>query len=171
MPERTDEQTRRVPEVEVRDPRDAADAPRDVHSDAAVLEDLETQSIFAFVSSVKRGGRWQPADQIDVISLLGDAKLDFSQAELPESGMVEIRCMAVLGSVQITVPAGAEIEIEGVPLVGSFEQKTQKWRKAREVVREWTGGTPAGRSDEEYEPPLFRITGFALLGSVNVITR
>ena len=71
-------------------------------------------------------------------------------------------------SIKIVVPEGAEVAIEGVPLLGSFEHKTPKWRKARKVVREWVAGQPP---EEDYDPPFFRITGFALLGSVEVDTR
>ncbi len=167
MPSPTDEQTRRVPEVEVREPGPSG------HNEGhdRDFEEIESQSVFAILSAVKRRGAWQAADQIDVFSLLGEAHLDFSRAELPESGVVEIRVMAVLGNIKIVVPEGAEVAIEGVPLLGSFEQKTPRWRKAREVVREWVTGQPREPDDADDEPPLFRITGFALLGNVDVDTR
>lgn len=163
MTGRTGEQTRRVPEVEVREPRPSAHD--EAHDEA--FEDIESESLFSIMSKVKRQGAWQPADQVGVFALLGDAHLDFTQAELADSGMVEIRAIALLGSIKVVVPEGAEVEIEGVPLLGRFQQKTRKWRKAREVVREWATGQPPEPSDE---PPLFRITGFALMGNVDVVT-
>lgn len=167
MTGRTDEQKRRVPEVEVREPRPSAHD--EVHDEAFEnIEDIESQSVLSILSAVGRRGAWQAADQIDVFALLGDAHLDFTEAELPQSRMVEIRVMAILGSIKVVIPEGAEVEIRGVPLLGSFEQKTPRWRKAREVVREWVTGQPP---ESEDEPPLFRITGFALLGSVDVDTR
>ena len=107
MPGPTDEQTRRAPEVEVREPG----PPEHDEGHDRDFEDIESQSVFSILSAVKRRGAWQAADQIDVFSLLGEAHLDFSQAELPESGMVEIRVVAVLGNVKIVVPEGAEVEV------------------------------------------------------------
>ncbi len=171
MTDRTDEPTHRVPEVEVREPRPSAHDEARVEARVEAFEEIESQSVFSILSAVKRQGAWQAADQIDVFALMGEAHLDFTQAELPDSGMVEIHVMAILGSIKVVVPEGAEVEIEGVPLLGSFEQKTPKRRKAREVLREWVTGQPREPDDADDEPPLFRITGFALLGNVDVDTR
>ena len=171
MTDRTDEPTHRVPEVEVREPRPSAHHEVRVEAFEEIESQSVSQSVFSILSAVKRQGAWQAVDQIDVFALLGKAHLDFTQAELPDSGMVEIRVMAILGNIKVVVPEGAEVEIEGVPLLGSFQQKTPKWRKARKVVREWVTGQPREPDDADDEPPLFRITGFALLGNVDVDTR
>ena len=49
----TDEQTRRIPEVEVREPEDADD-----------FEEFETESIMSLLSSTQRAGTWEVADRI-----------------------------------------------------------------------------------------------------------
>ncbi|MBW2280599.1 MAG: hypothetical protein JRG76_19555 [Deltaproteobacteria bacterium] len=168
MPGRTDDTTRSVPEVEVRPPHDesVAHAPGALEDDD--FEDVEPQSFFAFMSGVKRQGRWEPAEHIDVTSIMGEVTLDFEQAWLPASGVIEIRATAIMGSITIVAPAGADIEMEGLPLLGSFEQKSK--RRARDVLRDWVTGGPEEPSPDE-EPPLIRVTGFALCGSVDVQTR
>lgn len=160
-----DERTRRVPEVEVRD--SASRAEEELES-----EPLESQSLFAFLSSVGRAGSWAPADRIDALALMGEVKLDFCEAELPPSGIVEIRTMAVMGSIKLHVPRDADVELEGMPLLGGFKEKLSKRRRrAHEVVRDWVAGDPEPLDDDLEEPPLFRVTGFALLGDVEVIRR
>ena len=168
MSGRSDKTTRRVPEVEVRQPAEGrVGEGRDARAlaDEEQFEEIETQTIFAFLSAVKRAGRWEPADQIDATAFMGDVTLDFARAELPPSGIVEIHTAAIMGSIKIIAPPGADVEVEGIPLLGSFEQKSR--RRARDVVRDWvTGGEGELAPDED--PPLIRVTGFALLGSVEV---
>ena len=94
-----------------------------------------------------------------------DIKLDFTQAELPPSKMVDIHADAIFGSVVVLLPEGAELEIKGMPIFGSFEHKKRN-KKASQRIREWVAGSGEGEGDPEF--PWFRVTGRAIFGDVKV---
>ena len=134
---------------------------------------LTQESFRAILSSHQRAGRWQPAEEIQVRAILGEVTLDFTSAELPPSGMIEIDAVAFCGEVNIIVPDGAEVELDGTPFVGSIEQKTSK-RGMSERVRELV----TGEHDEDLpapppasEPPYFCIDCRAIFGSIKVTGR
>ena len=73
------------------------------------------------MSSHQQAGRWEPADEIDVRAIMGEVTLDFTRAELPPSGMVDVHADVIMGEVHIIVPNGAEIELDATPFLGSVE--------------------------------------------------
>ncbi len=134
---------------------------------------LTQESFRAILSSHQRAGRWEPAEKIQVRAILGEVTLDFTRAELPPSGMIEIDALAFCGEVNIIVPDGAEVELDGTPFAGSIEQKARK-RGVRERVRELV----TGEHDEDLpappppsEPPYFCIDCRAIFGSIKVTGR
>jgi hypothetical protein len=139
---------------------------------------LLTQDSFrAILSSHERAGRWEAADEIEVRAVGGEVTLDFTHADLPPSGVVEIDVWAIGGHVRIIVPDGAEIELEGTPILGSIEQKVRRkglGAGLRDGLRELVTGeqdrdlpTPPASA----EPPLFRIDAHAVCGVVEVSGR
>ena len=125
------------------------------------------------MSSNQRAGRWEPPEEIEVQAILGEVTLDFTQAELPPSGLIEIEALAVCGAVNIIVPDGAEVELEGTPFAGSIEQTAPK-KGLGERVRELV----TGKSDEAVPAPnprsrrpYFSIEARAIGGSVTVTGR
>ncbi len=131
------------------------------------------ESFRAICSSNQRGGRWEPADEIQVSAIFGAVTLDFTRAELPPSGMIEIDALAFCGAVEIIVPDGAEVELDGTPVLGSIEQKLRKLDAREEIPERVTGerdeNLPA--SPPPPEPPYFRIDCRAILGSIEVMGR
>ncbi|MBW2390736.1 MAG: hypothetical protein JRG89_20225 [Deltaproteobacteria bacterium] len=113
------------------------------------------------------------ADEIEVRAIFGEVTLDFTRAELPPSGTIEIDALAVCGEIKIIVPDGAEVELDGTPVLGSIEQTLRK-SGARERIRELI----TGERDEDPAapppppaPPYFRIDGRAILGRIKVTGR
>lgn len=134
---------------------------------------LTHESFQAILSSQQRAGRWEASDEIDVRAICGEVVLDFTRAELPPSGVIEIEAWAIAGNVEIILPDGAEVEIEGTPILGSIEQDVRK-RGAREAIREWVTGerdADIPRPPAAVEPPFFRIDCHAIAGTVKVTGR
>lgn len=106
----------------------------------------ENQTLFALLGGSKRTGRWQPARNINCYSLMGGIKLDFREAEFPKSG-VTINTGNIMGGLEVIVPPGVNIDVSGLPLLGSFEDKAG-----------------AGESGA----PTLRVRGMAVMGGVEV---
>jgi len=136
---------------------------------------VETAS--AIFSGVVRKGEWVPPEVLELRTWFGSAKLDFSDAILaPGLTVVDVSC--VFGSVEIVVPAYLQVEVAASALLGSVEQRDAGGRVGRflsDQLGRATGGVLGRREppplDDEDDPPLLRIEGHALFGSIVVKTR
>jgi hypothetical protein len=118
---------------------------------APVEQVRDQQAVIAIMGGASRKGSWVPPRHLYVVAVMGGAELDFRDARFGP-GIVEITVFALMGGVEITVPPDVNVEVNGVALMGGFEERA--------------GGAPADPS-----APLLRIGGFALMGGVEVRTR
>ena len=74
----------------------------------------------AFLSSTNRDGDWILPRSFRVVAFMGNVELDLTNVRLGSGeSHIEIRC--IFGNVEITVPPGIRIEVEGDPFIGTFE--------------------------------------------------
>ena len=107
----------------------------------------ESGAIVGFLSGISRKGVWRPPRNLNVTAVLAGVELDFRQAELPPGEtVVDVFCL--LGGVEIKVPPDLNVEVEGTAVLGGFEDRS--------------------RGSADRTGPVLRITGFALLGGVDV---
>jgi hypothetical protein len=111
---------------------------------------VETETISALMSNTVRRGTWEPAEFVQVYCVMGNVELDFYDAVLVDD-VTEIEIQAIMGSVRIFVPDDIDVETEGTGFMGSFEHLNQTSVAA--------------------DSPLLRITGFALMSSVEIVQR
>ncbi len=117
------------------------------------LARIDTQkSMTVILSSVNKDGPWQVPALLKVRSALGSSVLDFRQAHF-DSAHTELRLHLSLGNVEIIVPPNVIVEIEATAILGSIERKGS------------APPAPVGNS------PTLRITGLAILSSVEISTR
>jgi len=112
----------------------------------------ERELVIAVLGGTGRKGRWSPARNNFVISVMGGAELDFREAVLPP-GVTEVRIYTVWGGVEIVVPPDLHVESRGFALMGGFEHA------AEDAVAPGPGA------------PTLRITGFAVMGGVDISVR
>lgn len=107
------------------------------------------EQIVAILSGATRKGSWTAPSAMNVVSVLGGVELDFREATLP-AGDITISAVCVLGGLEITVPPEMQVIDTGVAILGG-----------REIDSD---------SDESARPgaPVLRISGFCLLGGVEV---
>lgn len=129
-----------------------ATAPRTYVAAAAGAHVTERQTIVGIMGGAERKGVWTPARQTAVIALMGGVELDFREARLP-SGVTEVNVFAIMGGVEIMVPPGVHVDMNGFALMGGFGQ--------------------CGYAPPPTDPnaPILRISGFALMGGVDVTVR
>jgi uncharacterized protein DUF1707 len=98
--------------------------------------------------SVQRRGRWTAPRRILAFSLLGAPDLDFRQASV--AGDVEVTTISLVGALTAIVPAGIEVEVGGLALIG--------------------GNDVFGGGDQPPSPggPRIRIRSYALIGGTGV---
>jgi hypothetical protein len=105
--------------------------------------------IGAFLSSTRRGGRWQVPARLEVRAFMSDFTLDLRDAELPPGGC-EIVARAMMANITILVRPGTPVDIDVQAVLASVEDQ------ARLV----------GRRDRQ-APPV-RIVGRAMFSNIEV---
>jgi hypothetical protein len=127
---------------------------------AAVLRDLPAAReeaphiprrswLITLIGSVQRMGPWRVARRLFGFSLLGAPDLDFRQAVIGEAE-VRIVSFSVVGVLTAIVPAGVDVELHGVGLVGGNDLMTS----------DQVAPAPNG--------PRIRIWAFAFIGGARV---
>ncbi len=111
------------------------------------LHAKQEDTIAGILSSIHRRGEWLPAKKNRILSLLGSVRLDFTKVALP-AGVTEIDFFCVMGSLDVVVPQGIKVDISGLPVMGSIDNRI--------------------KDPLERNCPVLKIRGLALMGSVDV---
>ncbi len=137
------------------------------------LPDLpRRETLTAVFASTARHGEWLPPEELRVVVGFGSAKLDLTKALLAP-GVTEFEVYAVFGSVELLVPPELEVELDASALFGSVERRDARGGMSgflRDQIRRVTGGEPEPHVPED-DPPLLRVTGRAIFGSIIVRVR
>ena len=104
--------------------------------------------LVTLIGSVQRRGRWAAPRRIIAFSLLGAPDFDFRQASV--EGDVRITSVSLVGALTAIVPAGIEVEVGGLALIGGNDV---------------FGG---GDKPPSAGGPRVRIRSYALLGGTRV---
>ena len=107
-----------------------------------------TVSIF---SSSQRKGRWRVEGSTTAVSFMGHATVDLRQAEVI-GDEITITAIAFMGGVDVIVPEGIEVVVQGVPIMGANQT----------AIRD----VPVIPGS-----PLIRVRGFPFMGGVTVRSR
>jgi hypothetical protein len=88
------------------------------------VPDLETVDGAAIVSAVRVATRSQHFRRASLTAVLGGVTLDLAEASAPEGAVVD--ATAILGSVTILVPRGWLVEVRGIPILGGWDDTTDR---------------------------------------------
>ncbi|MHB1499680.1 MAG: DUF1707 SHOCT-like domain-containing protein [Candidatus Dormibacteria bacterium] len=102
----------------------------------------------AVMASTVRRGRWHLRPSSQAVALMGECVLDLRQAEL-QNRSNHILAVAVMGSINIIVPEGIDINLSGAAVMGS-----------KELRGGYTRPLPGS--------PTIHVTCIALMGEVQV---
>ncbi|HEU5318618.1 MAG TPA: DUF1707 domain-containing protein [Chloroflexota bacterium] len=130
-----------------------ADLPVTAGGGAVVRADQRTavSTTLAFMSSADRTGRWRIDEQSRVIAVMGACKLDLRSVTISAPATV-IRAYVLMGNVNVIVPEGVEVELDGLAVMGSRSMKLKG---------------PAAAPGA----PVVRIEGWVLMGDLTVRDR
>ncbi|MCS0634650.1 DUF1707 domain-containing protein [Streptomyces sp. LP05-1] len=109
-----------------------------------------SRGAFAFWGGFGRRGTWTVARDFKAVVLQAGGEIDLRDARF-EAGHTVIRCFAVMGGIQVTVPPDLDVEVRGFGLMGGFDDR--------------------GSGEGAPGSPRVTITGFALMGGVGVVRK
>jgi hypothetical protein len=105
----------------------------------------------AVMSGSQAKGRWRISGRTTAVAVMGGVDMDLRHAEIDGPEIV-ITAVAFWGGIQITVPEGFDVELEGFSFMGGRDLKL------RNVPR-----VPGS--------PRIRVRGFAIMGGIDVKSR
>lgn len=94
-----------------------------------------SKQIRVVLSDAKRTGAWLAPQHTDINAVLGDVKLDYTEAEIPYPD-VYIDVTAVLADVTIRVPDDAIVDLDGQPILGSIKEQGSRSAPAQDVAQQ-----------------------------------
>lgn len=141
-----------LPGAEPAVPPGAVAAPRPGQPPAALGAPSYSTSI-AVMSGADRKGVWQVPSSHNAFSLMGGVGVDLREAVFTTPEVV-INANAVMGAVDIIVNAWTRVTVEGIGIMGAFEE-------GRARVAPELGPTS----------PHVRVRGLALMGAVTVVRK
>ncbi len=106
----------------------------------------------AFMGGTRRSLTSSGFEGGSLVAVMGGVEVDLRGATIPPGAQATIDTFAVWGGIEITVPRGWEVHSRGVPLLGAFEDSTER-------------GTEATESGPR---PRLVVTGVAIMGGVEV---
>ncbi|MDQ6691449.1 MAG: DUF1707 domain-containing protein [Candidatus Dormibacteraeota bacterium] len=107
--------------------------------------------LIGVMSSTTRRGPWRVGHEVNALAIMGEAKVDLREASI-DAPVVTVNALAIMGNVEVMVPEGVEVELDGIAIMGSREARL--------------GGPPPAPG-----APIVRVHGIALMGAVTVRNR
>jgi hypothetical protein len=111
------------------------------------------ETSLALLGSASRKGAWLVPERHTAFAMMGGVDLDLREATFA-AREVTIVANTIMGAVDIAVDAHTVVVIDGVGLMGSFEQ-----------------GRDRVEAQLSPDSPVVRVKGFALMGSVTVVRK
>ena len=124
---------------------------RDLPSSVAQAEPkLGKRTHVTLIGGMERRGPWRLPERLRVVGVIGAVELDLSEAVI-EAGETTIDAWWGIGSLEIVVPEGIEVEVDGFTLIGAVENESP-------------GSLAAGA-------PRIRVRHFSLVGATEISVR
>ena len=111
-----------------------------------------SKRVLSILSEIQRKGTWRVPKRLRVVAFMGAVDLDFREAQFGP-GVTEVKVRSVMGGIAIVVPPYLQVECEGRAILGTFE------------------GMEQGTGERDPDAPLLRISGAAIMGAVEIVTR
>jgi hypothetical protein len=80
--------------------------------------------IVAVMGQSESKGRWRPGEHTSVVAVMGECNMDLRRAEI-DGPEVVITAVSIMGSVDIVVPEGIDVELTGLSIMGQRSHKVR----------------------------------------------
>lgn len=81
------------------------------------LRRTPTHTVLSVMAGAGRKGRWRCGERVVAVAVMGGCHLDFRGAEI-DADDVHVVAVAVMGGIDIVVPEGIEVTLDGLPVMG-----------------------------------------------------
>lgn len=106
----------------------------------------------AIMSGFSRAGHWIAGRNFTAFALMGGGQLDLRDATFAE-GQLTIRAFALMGGVEVLVPEGAELHVQGIGIMGGIDHPRTKPSEPGAPRIYVFGLTLMGGVTIKYKPP------------------
>ncbi|MEO7087086.1 MAG: LiaF domain-containing protein [Gemmatimonadaceae bacterium] len=120
----------------------------------APLYQRARERVLAIMSSTRRVGRWAVPQELDVLAVMSDTKIDMTNALLPP-GVIDVNVRAVMCAFKLIVPPNVQVVNEMHSFMADVRSKADGFSPS---------GLPARANAS-----IIRLTGLALMAEVKVI--
>lgn len=76
-----------------------------------------TNTVLSIMGGAEKKGRWRCGERVVAVAVMGGCHIDFRSAEI-DAPVVHVTAVAVMGGIDIVVPEGIEVGLDGVPIMG-----------------------------------------------------
>jgi class 3 adenylate cyclase len=76
-----------------------------------------TDTVVSVMAGVGKKGRWRCGGRVVAVAVMGGCLIDFRGAEI-DADDVHVVAVAVMGGIDIVVPEGIEVSLDGLPIMG-----------------------------------------------------
>lgn len=76
-----------------------------------------TSTVLSIMAGAGRKGRWRCGERVVAVAVMGGCYIDFRGAEI-DAPVVHVTAVAVMGGIDIVVPEGIEVSLDGLPIMG-----------------------------------------------------
>ena len=80
--------------------------------------------IVAVMGQSESKGRWRPGERTSTIAVMGECHMDLRRAEI-DGPEVVITAVSIMGSIDIVVPEGIDVELTGLSIMGQRSFKVR----------------------------------------------
>lgn len=76
-----------------------------------------THSVVSVMAGAGKKGRWRCGERVVAVAVMGGCVIDFRGAEI-DADEVHVTAVAVMGGIDIVVPEGIDVGLDGLPIMG-----------------------------------------------------
>jgi class 3 adenylate cyclase len=76
-----------------------------------------THTVVSVMAGAGKKGRWRCGERVVAVAVMGGCVIDFRGAEI-DAAEVHVTALAVMGGIDIIVPEGIEVGLDGLPIMG-----------------------------------------------------
>ena len=74
--------------------------------------------VVGIMSEAAVKGRWRTGESVTAVTVMGSCVVDFCRAEI-DHDEVKVTAIALMGGIHVIVPEGTDVELSGLPIMGS----------------------------------------------------